>query len=131
MSVLVDSSIWIEYFRDGKFSKEIEFFIDDNLLVTNHLILSELIPFLKVRNQKKLVHLLNAIRKNKINIVWNEIIDFQCKCLKQGINGVGIPDLMIAQNAKQNNSALYSLDNHFFLIQAIVGFEMYNSKPLH
>ncbi len=125
MSVLVDSSIWIEYFRNGEFSKEIELFIDNNLLVTNHLILAELIPFLKLRNQKKLVHLLDLIRKNKMNIIWDEIIDFQHQCLKQGINGVGIPDLIIAQNATQNNSAIYSLDNHFILMQAIVGFEIY------
>ncbi len=56
MYILVDSSIWIEYFRNGLFSREIELFIDENLLVTNYLILSELIPFLKLRNQKKLVH---------------------------------------------------------------------------
>ncbi len=135
MSVLVDSSVWIEYFRNGLFSQEIEFIIDENLPVTNYLILSELVPFLKLRNQIKLVNLLNLIRKNEINIIWDEIIDFQHRCLKQGINGVGIPDLIIAQNAQQNNSAIYSLDSHFTLIQKIIGFEIYKveheSKPNH
>ncbi len=131
MSVLVDSSIWIEYFREGRFSKEVEFLSDNNLLVTNYLILSELLPFLKLKNQKRLAHLLNLIKKNEMNIIWKEIIDFQYRCLKQGINGVGIPDLIIAQNAKQNNSKIYSLDNHFALIQPIIGFELYEhgSRP--
>ncbi len=60
MSVLVDTSIWIEYFR-----------------------------------------LLHKINKLEIVINWSQLIDYQYKCIKNGINGIGIPDLMIAQNAKQ------------------------------
>ena len=47
MSILVDSSVWIDYFRDGKNSERLDHFIDENLIVTNDLILTELIPFLK------------------------------------------------------------------------------------
>jgi predicted nucleic acid-binding protein len=34
MAVLVDTSIWIEYFRTGNNSKKLDFLIDENLLVT-------------------------------------------------------------------------------------------------
>jgi len=44
--------------------------------------------------------------------VW---IEYQYKCLKNGLNGIGIPDLIIAQNAKLNHCEIYSLDNHFSL----------------
>jgi predicted nucleic acid-binding protein len=40
------------------------------------------------------------------------------------VNGIGIPDLMVAQNAKQNLCEIYSLDNHFKLMKDIVGFEL-------
>jgi len=40
------------------------------------------------------------IKKNPLNINWQQIIDFQVQCLKSGANGIGIPDLIIAQNAK-------------------------------
>ena len=51
MSVLVDTSIWIDYFRGGNDSIQMDFLIDENLLVINDLILAELIPFLKIQNE--------------------------------------------------------------------------------
>ncbi len=47
------------------------------------------------------------------------------KCLKSGINGDGIPDLIVAQNSKQNNCKIYSLDSHFLILQKIVGIRNY------
>ena len=119
MSVLVDTSIWIEYFRKGDNFEKLDFFIDENLVVTNDLILAELIPFLKIRNHKKLIGLLHNINKLKLIIDWKKIVEFQYKCLKGGINGVGLPDLIIAQNAKQHLCEIYSLDNHFQLLKDI------------
>jgi predicted nucleic acid-binding protein len=120
MSVLVDTSVWVEYFRSGNNSEELDFLIDENLIVTNDLILAELIPFLKVRKQRKLTNLLLNINKLNLSISWSQIIEYQYKCLKNGLNGVGIPDLIIAQNAKQNNCEIYSLDNHFSLMKDIL-----------
>ena len=53
MQTLVDSSIWIDYFRDGKKSDKLEYLIDENIVVINDLILAELVPFLKIKNQRK------------------------------------------------------------------------------
>ncbi|MBU0681480.1 MAG: PIN domain-containing protein [Proteobacteria bacterium] len=126
MSVLVDTSIWVEYFRNGNNFDQLDFLIDENLVVTNDLILSELIPFLKVRNQRKLIALLNKINKLEIVVNWELLIEDQCKCLKNGINGIGIPDLIIAQNAKQNHCSIYSLDNHFNLIKDILKIKLFD-----
>ena len=120
MLVLVDTSVWVEYFRTGNNSEILDFLIDENLIVTNDLILAELIPFLKVRKQRKLTNLLLNINRLNLSICWVQIIDYQYKCLKNGLNGVGIPDLIIAQNAKQNNCKIYSLDNHFILMKNIL-----------
>ncbi len=127
MSVLVDTSVWIEYFRDGVCAEKLDFLIDENLIVTNDLILSELVPFLKIRKQEKLISLLNIITKNNINIFWNHIIEYQYSCLKRGVHGVGIPDLIIAQNAKQNGCSIYSLDKHFILMQPVIGFDLFEN----
>lgn len=124
MSVLVDTSVWINYFRTGKDSGKLDFLIDENLIVINDLILAELVPFLKIRNQRKLLRLLHHIYKLPLNIDWGQLIEFQIKCLRNGVNGIGIPDLMVAQNAKQNFCDIYSLDNHFQLMKDIVGFEL-------
>jgi len=124
MSTLVDTSIWIEYFRSGNNSEKLDFLIDENLIVINDLILAELVPFLKVRNQQKIINLLYNINKLSLLIDWNQIIEFQFKCLKNGLNGIGIPDLIIAQNAKQNRCEIYSLDGHFRLIKDILEFQV-------
>jgi predicted nucleic acid-binding protein len=124
MSVLVDTSIWVDYLRSGNFSEKLDFFIDENLIVTNDLILAELVPFLKIRNQKKLISLLRNIRRLDIFINWNQIIDYQYKCLKNGINAVGIPDLIIAQNAIQNDCEIFTQDNHFSLMRDILNLNI-------
>ena len=124
MSILVDTSIWVEYFRSGNNTEKLDFLIDENLIVINDLILAELVPFLKFRNQRKIINLLYNINKLKLSINWNQIIDFQFKCLKNGLNGIGIPDLIVAQNAKQNRCEIYSLDSHFRLMKDILEFQL-------
>ncbi len=124
MSVLVDTSVWIEYFRNKDSLERLDFIIDENLVVTNVLILAELIPFLRFSKQKKIIELLQNINKLQLTINWDEIIDFQVKCLKRGISGVGIPDLIIAQNAKQNDCEIYSTDKHFELLKNIISVKI-------
>ncbi|MDY6855655.1 MAG: PIN domain-containing protein [Thermodesulfobacteriota bacterium] len=125
MSVLVDTSIWIDYFRGGNDSSQMDFLVDENLLVTNDLILTELIPFLKVRNETRIINLLYNINILELSINWNEIIDYQYGCLKNSLNGVGIPDLIIVQNAKQNNCEIYTIDNHFLLMKDVLSLQIY------
>lgn len=125
MSVLIDSSVWIEYFRNGNNYEKVDFLIDENLVVTNDLILAELTPFLKIRKQNSLIELLHNIAKLVININWDEIIELQYLCLQNGLNGVGIPDLIIVQNARQNLSKVYSLDKHFSSMNGFLDFEIF------
>ncbi len=125
MQVLVDTSMWVDYFRSGIKSSELSALIDENLIVTNDIILTELIPSLRVKRQNKIIRLLNEIIKFPLQIYWDEIRQFQVKCLKSGISGVGIPDLIIAQNSKQNSCKIYSLDSHFLMLQKIVGIRNY------
>jgi predicted nucleic acid-binding protein len=122
MPVLVDTSIWVDYFRSGSNSEKVDFLIDENLIATNDLILAELIPFLRIRRQQKIINLLQNIKRLDLFIDWNQIIAYQYECLKNGLNGIGIPDLIIVQNAKQNHSEIYSLDNHFILMKEILNY---------
>jgi len=124
VSILVDTSIWVDYFRSGTNSEKLDFLIDENILVTNDLILTELIPFLRIYNQQKVINLLLEIQKLDLSIDWDQLTEYQYKCLKKGLNGIGIPDLIIAQNAKQNNSTIYSLDKHFILMRDILNIRI-------
>lgn len=125
MSVLIDSSVWIEYFRNGNNYEKVDFLIDENLVVTNDLILAELTPFLRIRKLNNIIDLFHNISKLRIDISWDQIIDFQYLCLQNGQNGVGIPDLIIVQNATQNAVKIYSLDKHFLSMAAFMDFKVF------
>ena len=125
MGVLVDTSIWIDYFKGGDGSTDLGTLIDENLVVTNDIILAELVPYLKIKKQVAVIKLLQEINRYPMQINWDEIVEFQVRCLKAGANGVGIPDLIIAQNAKANNCKIYSLDKHFRLLKQVIKVKLY------
>ncbi len=125
MDVLVDTSIWIDYFKGGDDSTDLVALIDENLVVTNDIILAELVPYLKVKKQVVVIKLLQEINRLPIQINWDEIVEFQVRCLKAGANGAGIPDLIIAQNAKANNCKIYSLDKHYRLLKQVIKVKLY------
>lgn len=116
MKVLVDSSVWVAYFRGTCGVTAVDWFIEEGLVVTNDLILAELTPPLLLRGERKLASLLLEIERPPLTLDWDDIIQLQVICLRNGINKVGIPDLIIAQHAIQNNFSLYSLDKHFGLL---------------
>jgi predicted nucleic acid-binding protein len=125
MSVLVDSSVWVNYFGGTGQADVLELLIEENLVVTNELILAELIPPLSIRKKRHLIALLKDIKRQPLLIDWDEIIHLQTLCLSNGINGVGIPDLIIAQNAIQGGLRLLSHDKHFALISRNTSLELY------
>lgn len=85
MRVLVDSSIWISYFRISHREDVLDFLIEENLLVINDIVLAELVPFLKIQNKLKLIRHLESIEKLPLSIDWENIISTQTKCLKTSI----------------------------------------------
>jgi len=126
VEVLVDTSIWIDYFKSGDDSEELDYLIDENLVVINELILTELLPLLVIKREQKLITLLSKVQKHPLQINWNELVEFQVLCLKSGSSGIGIPDLIIAQNAIQNQLLVCSIDKHFGFIQdAKFGLRLY------
>jgi predicted nucleic acid-binding protein len=125
MSVLVDTSIWIDYFRNKKGSHTLDPLIEDGLIVTNALILAELTPYLYVQNQRRLIALLENLKTYSISINWDHLVEMQVLCIRNGINGVGIPDLIIAQNAIQCRIKLFSADKHFALMAQSIPLDLY------
>jgi predicted nucleic acid-binding protein len=126
--VLVDSSVWIGYFRGIEEAKHLDQLIDTNTVFTNDLILAEIIPSLLLRKEKELVDLMSSIERLKLDIDWIGLIHYQVLNLKNGLNRVGIPDLIIAQNAIQNGIQLFSFDKHFDLMKKDIGLKMYSVK---
>ena len=127
-SILVDSSVWISYFRGVDDSQNLNKLIDNNAICINELILSEIIPSLIMRKENEVISLLNSIEKLKLEIDWIGIRQMQVINLKNGLNRVGIPDLVIAQNAIQNIVELFSFDKHFELMKKSIGLKTYKME---
>ena len=124
MKVLVDSSVWVAYFRGAGNLSTVDLLIEEDLVVTNDLILAELTPPLLARGERKLITILKNIEKSPIALDWEEIINMQVLCIRNGINKMGIPDLIIAQHAMQNNQVLFSMDRHFSLLSKHVPLKL-------
>ena len=90
--------------------------IDANIICTNELILSEMLPLIRLEKEDDLADVLNTVNKLPLEINWEQIRDYQLTNLRNGINKVGIPDLIIYQNAIANGSTLLTLDKHFQLM---------------
>lgn len=116
MKVLVDTSVWVAYFRGARALPALDWLLEEALVVTNDLILAELTPALLVRGERKLVGLLREVECIPLALDWHGIIELQVICLRNGINNVGIPDLIVAQHTMQHTLALFSLDKHFRLL---------------
>lgn len=98
------------------------------MICTNDLIMTELVPSLIHKKENELVNLLNSIEKIKIEIDWVGITQMQVQNLKNGLTRVGIPDLIIAQNAIQNKLVLFSFDKHFELMKKGTGLKIYSLR---
>ena len=110
MRVLIDSSVWIDFFRRTSPANRLPSLLTEDLAVVNELVMAEIVPALKVKRDKKTIALLELLISYPINIDWNEIIDLQARFVKEFKYFAGIADLIIFQNACQNDLVMYSFD---------------------
>ena len=111
--ILVDTSVWISFFKGDEAARPLSLLLDSNFACVNDLVLSELIPSILHKKEKELAILMQSIEVIPMAIDWKSIIRMQTINLEKGINKVGIADLLIAQNAIQYDLSLYTLDKHF------------------
>ena len=122
-SVLIDSSVWIEYFKNGGIEK-LDRLIEEDLACINELILTEMVPALRLKNETEILEGLQAVSMIPLNIDWEIVRDYQLINLKNGINKVGIPDLIILQQIIDEKITLFSFDKHFRLMQSHLNFDL-------
>jgi predicted nucleic acid-binding protein len=127
MKYIIDSNIWIEYFNRKNFFDTVSDLLINNEVYINKIILAELIPSAKAKNENEFIDCLYGIELLRLNIDWDEIIEIQYYCIKNGINKLGLLDIAIAQNAKQNNAGVFTLDRNMILLCDLIGIECKNS----
>ncbi|MCA9412935.1 MAG: PIN domain nuclease, partial [Candidatus Omnitrophica bacterium] len=65
------------------------------------------------------------IKTIPLEIDWDNLIEMQVSCYRNGINKVGIPDLMIAQQCMRSDLELFTLDKHFRLMSDVMDLALY------
>ncbi|SDL78750.1 hypothetical protein SAMN05660860_01280 [Geoalkalibacter ferrihydriticus] len=58
--------------------------------------------------------------------MWRRIMDAAFLLRKKGVNGVGIPDLIIALIAHHHDLPVLSKDRHFHAMHAHLGLKLYD-----
>lgn len=121
--VLVDSSVWIDFFRSDR-SSPLDLYLEEDLISTNDIILSELLPKLQLERKTSIINGLISLTKVPLNIDWDLIRYYQILNLKNGINKVGVTDLIILQQVIEEKLTLFSYDKHFRLMQNFLKFDL-------
>ena len=123
MDYIIDSNIWIEFFNRGNYFDSVSDLLINNEVYINKIILAELVPSARTNNEKELIECLSGIELLELDINWDEIIEIQYNCIKNGINKLGLLDIVIAQNAKQNNVGIFTINRHMILLCNLIGIE--------
>lgn len=124
---MVDSSVWIDYFKNGNYT-ELDFLIEEELACINELIFTEIAPLLMKKNEENLLESLKAVEMIPMNIDWEIIRRYRLMNLKNGINKVGIPDLIILQQVINEKISLFTVDKQFTLMQNHLHFNLFQFK---
>ena len=128
VKVLVDTNVWIDYFKNGMHVKEIRSLLEQQCLVTNDVVIAELLPIIIHDKKEEIADLLNALERIPVFVNWNALIDAQQKCLKNGYNKIGLLDLMILQTSIEHSLEIFSIDKHFQALAKIFKIKLYKHQ---
>lgn len=122
--VLVDSSVWIDYFN-GRTKEPLQTLLNNNQVCVSDVMLAEVLPILIFKKSDEPCNLLLSLPQCETKVTWKEAMEAQVQNLKYGINGINLLDILIALNAKKNNLAILTFDKHFALMQDAIGISVY------
>jgi len=126
MDYIIDSNIWIEFFNRGNYFNSVSDLLINNEVYINKIILAELIPSARSNNEEELIDCLYGIELLELDINWDEIIEIQHTCIRKGINKLGLLDIVIAQNARQYNVGIFTINRHMILLCNLLGIKYKN-----
>ena len=116
--ILVDTSIWIEYFKANKEVLEIIHDRKNYEIFIAGPIITELIQGLKTEKEKaKFSMCIDAIPKLPLNdTIWVDAGNYGNTLRRSGVT-IPLADLIIFTMACKYNCSLFSLDKHFKIIK--------------
>lgn len=125
--VIIDTSIWIEYFRESSQNVmiQVESLLDKDLVLLPKIILAELLQGTKDKKEQTLLknHFKLVKQISESDDTWENagLLSFEIK--KKGYFA-NLSDCYIASIAMENDASVYSLDKHFKLISEEIGLQL-------
>jgi hypothetical protein len=126
--VLVDTSVWIAFFRDKSSAagKTLDTLLEEGAVCICGLIEAELIPGIKQDDRERVRSLLAGIRRIETPAdIWPDVVKVQESALAQGLGPFSIPDLLLTSLALRNNLSVFSLDRHFEALSRLTGLILF------
>ena len=125
--VLIDTSVWIEFFRKREpYYRKVLKLIDNNQACCIGLILAELIQGAKsnkaIEIVKDFIHVFDFLKESVQ--MWEKSGELSYRVRKAG-KKAGLSDCYIAIAAKMNNAAIFTLDSHFELIKEHINITLF------
>lgn len=132
MMVLVDTSIWIAFFKSPKSAdaRNLDTLLEEGSACICGLVEAELLPGLRRADRQRVKDLLAGIpRVETPERIWDVVRDIQVKALGKGIGPFSIPDLVIAAVALHHGFHVFTRDRHFIDIATVSKLSLWSKNP--
>lgn len=123
--ILVDTSIWIEFFKPrSEIGNKLERLIKDDLVWTCGIILFELVQGTKSEYDKsKITGILSDLKYAEMTqSLWQKSGELSASLKRRGLN-LPLSDILIASIVSGYNLSIFSLDKHFDHIPGVRAFK--------
>lgn len=126
--ILVDTTIWIEFFRRrSTVADHLEMLLIENVVCTCGIVMFEVLQGIKSEGEKnKILSLLATLPYIEMTKkLWQIAAEISILAKKNGMN-LPLSDIFIAAIAIENDLPIYTLDNHF---TQIPNLKLYKINP--
>lgn len=105
--------------RESPYAEALDRLLEEEQVCIAHLIKAEIISGARTPKQfRELKDYFDALPlATEPASLWSEIIEVQFRLKRMGINGISMPDLIIAVVAKANDKVIFTKDGDFRRIQ--------------
>jgi hypothetical protein len=113
--ILVDTTIWIEFFRArSKIGDRLEMHLMENAVWTCGVVMFEILQGIKSEGEKnKILGVLAGLPYVEMTKkLWQSAAEISISLKKNGVN-LPLSDIFISAIAIENDLSVYTLDNHF------------------
>jgi predicted nucleic acid-binding protein len=130
-TVLIDSSVWIQYFKQGASSLDRahlnQLLAEDRVAMCGPIKAEVLSGIPSVQDFHKLSNWLGSLPYLTVpdEIIWNRIAESRFKLARKGIQQKLI-DLLIAWTAHYHNVSVWSLDKDFSKLAGEISFKIHH-----